>query len=83
METLGDRVKKAEPEWARQRILKGEHSILDLIVVENGSGKETELCVCATDVGTTDHCLIWADSQQTRVIKHRRGRNLRRLMENR
>ena len=78
MKTLNDRVKKAEPEWTRQCIQKGESSILDFIVVENGSGKETELHVCAADVGTTDHCLIWTDSRQTRVIKQRRGRKLHR-----
>ena len=26
--------------------------------------------------GTTDHCLIWTDSQQTRVFKNRGGRKL-------
>ena len=38
---------------------KGESSILDfIVVVENRSGKETELHVFSADVGTTDHCLI-------------------------
>ena len=41
MQTLNDKVKKAEPEWTRQCIQKGETCILDFIVVENGSGKET------------------------------------------
>ena len=74
METLNDRVIRAEPEWTRQCKQKGESSVLDFIVEEHGSGKETELHVCAADVGTTDHCLLWTDSQQTRAIKHRRGR---------
>ncbi|MEP1953909.1 MAG: hypothetical protein ABJJ26_03135 [Algoriphagus sp.] len=78
MKVLNDRVKKSKPERTRQCKRKGENFILDFIVVENGSGKETELHVCAADVGTTDHCLIWTDSQQTRVIKHRRGRKLPR-----
>lgn len=33
-----------------------------------------EVHVCTADVGTTDHCPIWTDSQQTRVIKNRCGR---------
>ena len=78
MKTLNDRVKTAEPEWTRQYIQKGEHSILDFVVVENGSGKETELHVFAADVGTTDRCLIWTGSRETRVIKQIRGRKLRR-----
>ena len=78
MKTLNDRVKKSGPEWTRQCIQKGESSILDFIVVENGSSKETKVHVCAADVGTTDHCLIWTESQQTRVIKNRRGRKLYR-----
>ena len=82
MKTLNDRVKKAAPEWTRQCILKGESSILDFIVVvtvvENRSGKETELHVFSADVGTTDHCLIWTDSRPTRVIKRRRGGKIHR-----
>ena len=46
------------------------------VKVDNGSSKETEVRVCAADVGTTDHCLIWTGSQQTRIIKKRRGRKL-------
>ena len=57
---------------------KGESSNLDFIVIENGSSKETEVHVCAADVGTTDHCLKWTNSKQTRIIKNRRGRNLYR-----
>ena len=33
MRTLNDRVKKAQPEWTRQYIQKGESSILDLGVL--------------------------------------------------
>ena len=54
---------------------KGERSVTDFIVIEDGKGKETEIHVCAADVGSTDHCLIWTESQQTRVIKNRRGGN--------
>ena len=57
--TLNDREKKPEPERTRQCIQKGESSILDFTVVENGNGKETEVHVLAADVGTTDNCLIW------------------------
>lgn len=63
MKTLNGRVKKAEPEWTRQGIQKGESSVLDFIVVENGSSKETEVPVCAADVGTTDHCRQSADER--------------------
>ena len=76
MKTLNDRAKKPGPEWSRQCIQKGETSVLDYIVVENGRSKETEVHACAADVGTTDHCLTWTDSQQTRVINDRRGRKL-------
>ena len=32
--------------------------------------------VCAEDVGTTDHCLIWTEGQQTRAKRNRWGRKL-------
>ena len=47
-------------------------------MIEKGNRKETEIYVCAADVGSTDHRLIWTESQQTRVIKNRRGRKLYR-----
>ena len=57
--TLNDRVKKAGPEWTRQCTQKGERSVHDFIVIEHCNTKETEIHVCAADVGSTDHCLIW------------------------
>ena len=77
MKVLNGRVRKTEPEWTRQCFKKGERSILDYIVVENG-GKETEVRVCTTDVGTTDHALVWTALQQTRVIQSRRRRKMYR-----
>lgn len=41
IETLNDRVKKAEPEWTRRCILKGENYVLDYIMLESECGKET------------------------------------------
>ena len=38
---------------------KGKISILEHIVVNIGSSKETDVHVGAADVGTTDHCLKW------------------------
>ena len=37
MKTLNDRVKKAGPEWTRQCVQKGETSVLDFIVIEDGN----------------------------------------------
>ena len=55
-------------------------SVPDFIVVESGNStsKETVIHVSGADVGSTDHCLIGAESQQSRVIKNRRGRKLYR-----
>ena len=79
MKALNDIIKKQSgPEWTRQCIQKGESSILDFTVLENRSSKETEVHVCAADVPTTEHCLIWTERQQTRVIQNRRGRKLYR-----
>ena len=47
METLNDGVKKPGPKWTVQCIKKGESSIIDFIVVEKGSSKETEVHACA------------------------------------
>ena len=58
MKMLNDKMKTPGPEWTRQRIQKGESSILDFKVVENGSSKDAEVHVCAADVGTMDYCLI-------------------------
>ena len=55
---------------------KGVRSVIDFIVIKNGNSKEKEMNVCAADVRCTDHCLIWAESQQTRDIKNRRGRKM-------
>ena len=76
MKTLNDGVKKPGPEWTRQCTQKGKSSIVDSLVVEKGSSKETEVHVCAADVGAPDHCLMWTESQQTRAIKNTRGRKL-------
>ena len=62
--TLNDRVKKAGPEWTRQCIQKGEISALDFTVIKNENGRETEVHVCAADVGSTDHCLIWTANRR-------------------
>ena len=68
MKTLNNSAKKTEPERPRLCIQKGESSTLVfIVVVGNGSGKDTKLHVCAADVGATNHCLIWTDNQQTRV----------------
>ena len=56
-----------------------ERSVLDYIVVEHGNSKEMDVNVCAEGVGTTDHCLIWTESQQTRGKRNRRGRKLYKL----
>ena len=76
MKTLNDGVTKPGPEWTRQCIPKEQRSVLDFIVADNGGSKETEVRVCAADVGTTDHCPIWIDSQQTRATKNGHGRKL-------
>ena len=57
MTTLNDGVKKAGPKWTRQFIQKGERSVLDFIVIGNGNSTETEIHVCAADVGSTEQCL--------------------------
>ena len=69
MKTLNDRARKSEAQWTWTRHCKDEteRSILDCIVVEHGNGKEMDVHVCAEDVGTTDHCPIWTESQQTRA----------------
>ena len=59
---MNDRVKKAGPERTRQCIQKGEMSVLGFTVIENGNGEETEIQVCAADVGSTDYCLILPES---------------------
>ena len=75
MKTLNDRVKKPGPEWARQCAQRGDSSILDFMVVENGS-KETEVHICAADVG--NESLPNTDNQQTRIFTIARGRELYR-----
>ena len=70
---MNDRVKRAEPEWTRRCIHKGESSILDFIVVENGSSEETFLHVSAAKVGTMYHCIIWTVSRR-KVSNGRGGR---------
>ena len=62
MKTLDDGVKNAGTEWTRQCIQNGERSVLDFVVIEVGNSKETEMLVCAADVGSTDHCLKWTES---------------------
>ena len=75
--TLTDRVKRPGPKWTRQRIRKGESSIFDFIVVENGSCKETEVHVCTADVGTTHHCLF-VQTVSRQFIIDRRDRKMYR-----
>ena len=72
MKTLNYRARKPEAQCKHER----ERSVLDYIVVEHGNSKEMDIHVCAEDVGTTDRCLIWTESQQTRGKRNRRGREL-------
>ena len=80
MKTLNDRSPRPEAQWTWTRICKDkrERSVLDYIVVEHGSRKEMEVHVGVEDVGTTDHSLIWTESQQTKTRRSRRGRKLYR-----
>ena len=68
MRTLNDRVQKPEAQWTWTRKCKDvrKRSVLDYVVVEYGCSKEMEVHVCPEDIGTTDHYLIWTESQQTR-----------------
>jgi len=78
LRTLNDRVQKPEAQWTWTRKCKDERkrSVLDYVVVEYGSSKEMEVHVCPKDIGTTDHYLIWTESQQTRTKRNRRDRKL-------
>ena len=78
LKTLNDRSPRPEAQWTWTRICndKRERSVLDYIVVEHGNRKEMEVNVGVEDVGTTDHSLIWTESQQTKTRRSRRGRKL-------
>ena len=69
MKTLNDRAQKPEAQWTWTRKYKDERkrSVLDNVVVDYGNSEDMEIHVCAEDVGTTDHCLIWTEGQQTRA----------------
>ena len=77
MKTLNDGSPRPEAQWTWTRICKDkkERSGLDYIVVEHGNRKEMRVHVGVEDVGTTDHSLIWTESQQTKTRRSRRGRN--------
>ena len=78
MKTLNDRARKPEAQWTWTRHCRDERerSVLDYIVVKNGNSKGMDVRVCAEDVGTTYHCLIWTECQQTRAKRNRRSRKL-------
>ena len=69
MKTLNDRSPRPEAQWTWTRICKDkkERSGLDYIVVEHGNRKEMEVYVGVEDVGTTNHSLIWTESQQRKL----------------
>ena len=60
-------------------MIERNRSVLDYVVVEYGNSKGMEVHVCPEDVGTTDHYLIWTESQQTRAKINRRDRKLYKL----
>lgn len=70
MKTWKYYVNPTKPYVASQCILNKKSSIMDVIVVQHGNSKHTQVKICAVDVGTTDHCLIWAGSQVTIRIKN-------------
>ena len=76
--TLNDRAQKPDAQWTWTRKYKDDRkrSVLDYVVVEYGNSKELEVHVCPEDIRTTDHYLIWSESQLTRVERNRRGRKL-------
>ena len=45
-----------------------------LVIEDENNGIETEMHVREADVGITDHCLTWTESQQTKAINNKRGR---------
>ena len=75
---LHDRGRKPEAQWTWTRHCEdeSERSVLDYRVVKHRNSKEMDVHVCAEDVGTTDHCLIWTENQQARGKRNRRGRKL-------
>ena len=80
MKTLNDRVRNPGPEWARQCTRKGESSNVDfLLLVVDVEVVRNRKCMYAQRTKKLQiTCLIWTDSQQTRVTKNRRGRKLYR-----
>ena len=80
MKTLNDRVRNPGPEWARQCTRKGESSNVDfLLLVVDVEVVRNRKCMYAQRTKKLQiTCLIWTDSQQTRVTKNRCGRKLYR-----
>ena len=70
MKTLNDRVKKSKGQNGLDNAhKKGESSVLDFIVVKNGSGKETEIRMRSGRRNYRYGSLPNMDSPQTTVIK--------------
>ena len=80
MKALNDRVRNPGPEWARQCTRKGESSNVDfLLLVVDVEVVRNRKCMYAQRTKKLQiTCLIWTDSQQTRVTKNRCGRKLYR-----
>ena len=60
-------MKKAGPEWTRQYIpyKREKCPFLTFQLQKVDMVWKPEIHVCAADVASTGHCLIWTESQQT------------------
>ena len=68
-----------EPEWTRVRPSLNQKSIIDYIITDTqvlaGSGK---VCVVNTDIGCSDHFLVWLELGLVGKHKHKSKRVVRR-----
>ena len=59
-----------------QRAIRNEYSILDYILVDRGITQIPKLHVSAIDIGSTDHFLIWANTDRTRKVESKKQRKV-------
>ena len=69
----------SEPEWTRVRSSLNQRSIIDYIIADTqilaGSGK---VCVDSTDIGCSDHFLVWMELGLVAKHKHKSNRVIKR-----
>ena len=74
-----DRRCVSEPEWTRARPSLYQKSVIDYIITDAQLLRESgDVCIDSTDIGMSDHFLVWLELGRTAKYSRKQKRTIRR-----